>query len=211
MKRLLRLSPLGLALAAVVLSATGSSAQTTGGRDSQSRLTPRLDAQLSTLAGTTVEPQRVIVRVRPGARAALRQSLSSHNDLILAEHDSLDAITAVVHAEDLALLAARSDVLSISADAVVRPHDLIGGLVGLVGGVVKTLASVFLPNGADTTGPAVLPSVLRSTLGVNNSTWSGKGVGVAIIDSGLEMSSEFSGRMKVFYDFTHGGITASSA
>src|SRR5207249_7755479 len=139
MKRLLRLFPLGLTLAAVVLSATGSSAQTTGGRDSQSRVTPRLDAQLSTLAGTTVEPQRVIVRVRPGARAALRQSLSSHNDLILAEHDSLDAITAVVHAEDLALLAARSDVLSISADAVVRPHDLIGGLVGLVGGGFNTL------------------------------------------------------------------------
>src|SRR6202008_584009 len=33
---------------------------------------------------------------------------------------------------------------------------------------------------------------------------------VAIIDSGLESSSEFSGRVKAFYDFTKGGILAPS-
>ena len=53
------------------------------------------------------------------------------------------------------------------------------------------------------------PVVLRQTLGVNNSNWTGRGVGVAVIDSGLEMSSEFSGRVTAFYDFTTGGIVSS--
>jgi len=61
--------------------------------------------------------------------------------------------------------------------------------------VVGTVVDVLLPNGADTSGPTVPPAVLRQTLGVNNSTWTGKGIGVAVIDSGLEMSSEFSGRV----------------
>jgi serine protease AprX len=35
---------------------------------------------------------------------------------------------------------------------------------------------------------------------------SGRGIGVAVIDSGLEMSYEFEGRVTAFYDFTRGGI-----
>ena len=57
----------------------------------------------------------------------------------------------------------------------------------------SSVVGIVLPNGADTQGPAVPPAVLRETLGVNNSTWTGRGVGVAVIDSGLEMSSEFHG------------------
>ena len=40
---------------------------------------------------------------------------------------------------------------------------------------------------------------------VNNNTWTGRGIGVAVIDSGLEMTSDFSGRVTAFYDFTTGG------
>ena len=40
--------------------------------------------------------------------------------------------------------------------------------------------------------------------------WTGRGIGVAIIDSGLEMSSEFTGRVTAFYDFTTGGIVATT-
>ena len=64
----------------------------------------------------------------------------------------------------------------------------------MVGGWSELMVgNVLLPNGADTSGPTVPPAVLRQTLGVNNSTWTGRGVGVAVIDSGLEMSSEFPG------------------
>ena len=84
----------------------------------------------------------------------------------------------------------------------------MGGLVNTVVAVVNVVANVLLPNGADTSGPAVPPAVLRSTLGVNGSQWTGRGVGVAVIDSGLEMSSDFSGRVTAFYDFTTGGTVS---
>src|SRR6185436_9492456 len=43
---------------------------------------------------------------------------------------------------------------------------------------------------------------------------SGKGIGVAIIDSGLYSTSDFDGRITAFYDFTGGGarkVAASDA
>ena len=58
----------------------------------------------------------------------------------------------------------------MSADAIVRPHGLLDGLLGIVGGVVdlaskvvgglvNVVGNVLLPNGADTSGPAVPPAV----------------------------------------------------
>jgi serine protease AprX len=173
----------------------------------------RLDANLlAVLDDSTPEPQRVIIRVRPGSRTDLRKSLTDHGDQILGEHESIEALTAVIHGGDLATLADRDDVLSISSDAIVRPHSLLGGLLGgalnlavkLIGGVVN----VFLDNGADTSGPVVAPAVLRQTLGVDSTSYTGRGVGVAVIDSGLESSSEFTGRVTAFYDFTNGGAVA---
>jgi serine protease AprX len=171
----------------------------------------RLDTRLrAVLDETAPKPQRVIIRVRPGSRLTLRESLRAHGDQILAEHHSLDALTAVVHGEDLGELADKDFVLSVSSDAIVRPHGLLGGLLGLVGGVVDAFGTVLLSSGGDTSGPTVQPAVLRQTLGVDNYTWTGRGVGVAVIDSGLEMTSDFSGRVTAFYDFTKGGITAST-
>jgi serine protease AprX len=134
--------------------------------------------------------------------------LANHGDSIVVEHDSLDAITAVVHPGDLETLSEQQQVLSVSSDAVVQAK-LLGGLLGtalrLVGTLVNVVGSVLLPNGADTSGPAVPPQVLRDTLGIG-STWTGRGIGVAVIDSGLEMSAEFQNRVTAFYDFTRGGI-----
>ena len=62
----------------------------------------RLDATLRGIVDQSgPKPQRVIIRVRPGSRLTLRQGLTAHGDQILAEHDSVDALTAVVHGEDL--------------------------------------------------------------------------------------------------------------
>jgi serine protease AprX len=176
----------------------------------------RLDTRLRAVLGDSApEPQRVIIRVRPGSRPALRASLAAHGDQIIGEHESIDALSAVVHGEDLATLADSDTVLSISSDAIVRPHGLFDGLFGLVGGLLKTVVNVvgsvvgiILPNGADTSGPVVAPTVLRQTLGVDHTSLTGRGVGVAVIDSGLEMSAEFQDRVTAFYDFTNGGAVA---
>ncbi len=87
----------------------------------------------------------------------------------------------------------------------------LGGLFHFLGDCVKTVGSVLLPNGADTSGPVVAPAILRQTLGVDNTSWTGRGVGVAVIDSGLEMSAEFQNRVTAFYDFTSGGQVATAA
>ena len=181
----------------------------------QSQLPKRLSRLDATLreALTAEQPvaERVIIRVRPGRRLALEQQLVSRGNRVVTEHPSLEAITAVVRGEDLGPLADADDVLSISADAVVRPSNLIGGLLGTVTGVVKVVANVLLPNGADTSGPAVPPSTLRARPSVSPiRSWTGRGVGVAVVDSGLEMSAEFQGRVTAFYDFTGGGIVATS-
>src|SRR5687768_172079 len=59
------------------------------------------------------QPQRVIIRVRPGSRSEVQRALSEHGDRILAEHESLDAISALVHGEDLAELSEHSSILSV--------------------------------------------------------------------------------------------------
>jgi serine protease AprX len=160
--------------------------------------------------------RRVLIRTTD--KEALKQLLASQGVELLPDLDENDTLNVVVPAESLEALAKSSKVLGISADAVVRPHgDLLGELLGtvtqtvtgVVGGLVNTIGNVLDPAlDNPTTGDPVPPAVLRATLGLQDS-WTGKGVTVAVIDSGLEMSSEFSGRVKAFYDFT-GGKTQST-
>ncbi len=200
---------LAAAVTAVMLAA--NEPVTTHAASAGPRRLQRLDTTLRKVVERNgPEPQRVIIRVRRGSRAGLGQSLAAHGDTVIAEHRSIDAITAVIHGSDLAALADSDAVLSISADAVVRPTGLLGSLGSVGGGLLTTVGNVILPGSGDTSGPAVHPGVLRSTLGVNNTALSGRGVGVAVIDSGLEMSSEFRGRVTAFYDFTGGRLVATS-
>jgi subtilisin family serine protease len=110
-------------------------------------------------------------------------------------------------------------VLSVSTDAVVHGHQLLGNVLGIateslsgvvettnvVDGVVGGITGVLDP-ATSTTGAEVSPSIVRQTLGVP-STWSGRGVGVAVIDSGLDMSAEFTGHVAAFYNFLGGQAT----
>ena len=206
---------LGFVIALAVLTASGGGLAAGGSqKDDRHR---RLDARLRLLVDQgDDQPQRVIIRVRKGSLDALKTALSEHGDQLVAEHEGIDAVTAVVHAEDLPSLAATNSVVSVSTDAVVRAHGLLGGLLGVVGGLVGTVTQVVtdvvgtvlgigggILDPAEMTGDAVPPRVLRDTLGLNTA-WSGRGVVVAVIDSGLEMSPEFEGRVLKFYDFTEG-------
>src|SRR6185436_14398121 len=59
-----------------------------------------------------------------------------------------------------------------------------------------------------TSATTLNPGALRGMLGLTSSTYAGTGVTVALIDSGLEMSADFTGRIKAFYDFTQPGAPA---
>src|SRR5438045_2432382 len=127
----------------------------------------KLDASLS--HGVT-GPVRVIIRTRPGTRAALRRRLRRHGDLIHGEHVSINALTATIHAEDFAVLDADDTIDDVSADAIV-----------LSDADVDTAASL-----------QTIQNTLRPTLGLPTGHLSGWGVGIAVIDSGLEPNADFS-------------------
>jgi serine protease AprX len=159
------------------------------------------------------------ILIRTSDKEALKRLLASQGHQLLPDLEGADTLNAVVPAESLEALTKSTKVLGVSADAVVRPHgDLLGGLLGLVtktltgtvNGLLGTIGNVLDPALDDpSTGEPVPPAVLRATLGLQDS-WSGRGVTVAVIDSGLEMSSEFQGRVKAFYDFTGGKTQATS-
>jgi serine protease AprX len=205
-----------LVVVVLALAAFGDSAVAQGPKRSHNLR--KLDGWLrATVDSRTDQRQRVIIRVQPGTLSSVRSLLTSHGDNVLAEHSAINALTAVVHAEDLAALDSGQSIVSVSTDAVIRAKGgLLGGLLGFVVQTVVTVvetvvsvAGLLLDTGgtlldpSESYGPAVPPRVLRETLGLDGSL-SGKGVGVAVIDSGLEMSDEFKGRVAAFYDFTDG-------
>src|SRR6266550_5014312 len=144
MKRVLRDITFGLAMIVAVLPVADVALGAAGSRASQHRA-EKLDARLrAVLDDSTPDPQRIIIRVRPGSRLALRSSLTAHGDQVLGEHESIDALTAVVHGADLAALADNDAILSVSCDAIVRPHSLLGGVLGVVGGVVGVVVNTAL-------------------------------------------------------------------
>src|SRR5258708_34593419 len=94
MSNLFRNTCLGIAVL-VGLSSAGAN-PTAASRTQKKHL--RLDASLqSAVDEGSYDTQRVIIRVRPGARTTVRGALAAHGDQILAEHDSIDAITAGGH------------------------------------------------------------------------------------------------------------------
>jgi serine protease AprX len=57
--------------------------------------------------------------------------------------------------------------------------------------------------------PNTSGTLLRDTLGLNNVGVTGRGVTVALIDSGISPVLDLGGRIKAFYDFTRGGIATA--
>src|ERR1700681_387475 len=101
MKRALRHVPFGLAVMIAALSV--ADAPITASSSASQRRATRLDTELrGVLEQRAPAPQRVIIRVRPGSRPALRDSLTALGNQILSEHESIDALTAIVRGSDLA-------------------------------------------------------------------------------------------------------------
>jgi serine protease AprX len=198
------------------VSAEGLLGSLLGGLLGSTPVLNRMDATLrGVVASGTTTSQRVIITTKPGARPAMKSLLTSLGRTVIADHPAIESLSAVVAAEDLEVLASYNSVVSIAADHVVRPTGLLDGLLGtvtgLTGGLLTVVGQVLLPANGDVSGPVVYPSLVRSTLGLQSSQWTGRGIGVAVVDSGLEMSSEFRNRVTGFYDFTKGGADAVPA
>jgi serine protease AprX len=136
-----------------------------------SRVT-KLDLALRHVRGGTVQ---VIVRAKSGRRAILRERLRLQAGGLLKDHGLIDAFTVKLAASALAAFDLDDDVTSVSLD------------VPMVGTATITPAR---------TEPA---STLAATLGLPLDV-SGKGVGVAVLDSGIDPSADL--RPRAFFDFT---------
>ena len=127
--------------------------------------------------------QRVIIQVDPTAAAPVDKLLRARGDKVIRFHGGIGAFT--VRSKHLRALANHPGIKSISVDA---PLD--------------ALQTIPPPS-------ALLPTnqVVRDSVSAP-SPWTGAGVGVALVDSGIEPSADFAGRISAFYDFTRGGVAA---
>jgi serine protease AprX len=124
---------------------------------------------------------RVIIRTNGTGMAAVRARLKAK---LLKEHAMISAITAMVGASDLASFEGDSNILSVSLDMAVV-------------GVASTVSGASTAAAGASTLP---PTTLLAGLGLPSGKLTGKGVGVAVIDSGLAPNGDFGSY--AFYDFT---------
>ncbi|HSL24414.1 MAG TPA: S8 family peptidase [Vicinamibacterales bacterium] len=134
----------------------------------------------------TPAQQRVIITVKPGTRPLLRDALRKHGDDLIAEHPSINALTAVVHGEDIEALANDPIIEAVSIDAIVEPGA----------------RPEQTPRGASERRAY---ETLHAQLGLDEDTEMGRGIGVAIIDSGIAPLPDFGTRIVAFRDFSRTG------
>jgi len=164
-----------VALAALTLS-FDSAVQTQSPTPTRcSRAHDKLDRRLhDVLERGGSDTEQVIIRARRGRRSHLESALRSQGAELNARFSSSESFAAEIDASDLAWLTTQDGVERISADARVHSAhaSAAGGLTGL-----------------------------RETLGLSSS-WTGDGVGIAVLDSGIDASEDFGARLAASYDFT---------
>src|SRR4051812_33662507 len=170
---------------------------------------PKIDRALGDALKNGASTQNVIITLKPGHRAQMRELLRAHGDVVESEHASIDALVVTLHSNDVSELAGRDEVAALTLDSAVFAEGAAGAQ-NLRRFVVRSESR----RGpiANDSAPAVSAgtSTLRETLGLprvaTGSTPTGSaGVGVVIIDSGVSPSANFNGRITGFYDFVRGG------
>jgi len=198
-----------LLAAMFVLAASLASAQ-----DPPNVAIRKIDRSLRESLSLGGRTKRVIVTVKPGYRADIRRALESHGDVIRADSAFIEALVAEIHTEDVAELAKHPWIELISDDAIVRSNGMSNQDVRRrIDNAKRRISSKATAPATTTTDAPIPASTLRQTLGLpkipSTSTMTGRGIGVAIVDSGLMPNSDFSYRITAFYDFTRGGVSAS--
>jgi serine protease AprX len=145
----------------------------------------KLDSALA--QGASDIRSAVIVTMKPGTKPGVRRRLEAQGGRVHKEHHIIDALTVKVDARGLAALAADPDVLHISTDADVAPSAAA----------------------AETTQDTIV-SDLKKSLGLGN-WFPGSSITIAVIDSGIAATDDFSGRIIGSYDFTNGAAGVATA
>jgi serine protease AprX len=153
---------------------------------------------------------RVIIKYKPGARARMHALVKGNNARMRGESLRGGSITVEVPAALVKALAKHGDTLGISIDAPVFSSQLLGGLLGGSTDTTSTQPKYSDPENPYVTSPYYDGQYLRRTLGVK-ATDVGRGVGVAIIDSGIAETPDLKGRISAFYDFTGDGAPVATA
>jgi serine protease AprX len=157
---------------------------------------PRVDQVLEqTLdeSRTSGKKHNVIVRVKAGYTAWLRRELAASGQAIAAEYASIDGLSLELDAKQIAAVCAMHIVDGCSTDA----------------DIAATAAPANRGNAQTARGHAV--NTMLGNLGLSTDTTAGRGITVALIDSGLFPSKAFDGRIKAFYDFTNGRTRSRKA
>jgi serine protease AprX len=149
-----------LRLAAGALVICGSAQAATGDTSSDPKLDPAVRYALEHATDTSTV--RVIIHASTGSIAPVRAHIEATGNVVAAEHQFVGALTANLRAQTIRDIEADPFVDHISLDAVVR-------------------ATAAPPVRS---GPIDEP--LLSTLGLTNRSVMGTGVGVAVLDSGVQ-------------------------
>jgi serine protease AprX len=158
---------------AFALLALGSM-QTAAADESHPKLDPAVRFALEQGTDATTVP--VIVTAQTGKYAQMRSRVLATGNVVAAEHLFIGALSAELRKTDVQALELNSAISHISLDHVVRSTA-----AGPGGGGLPSQPG---------TGNKPVDEVLLSTLGILNSSITGKGVGVAVLDSGLQPSTE---------------------
>lgn len=130
------------------------------------------------------EPRvRVIIQNDRQIRSALKGVFARAGGVVRREHALLSALTVTVPARALPGISRMPGVRSISIDARVSSGR---------------------PDLVPVTDDWTSGTVLQRALGLEGSAYTGAGVGIGVIDSGIQKSPDFGGRITAFYDFTSG-------
>jgi serine protease AprX len=124
---------------------------------------------------------RVIVKRHGGETAALTSRLQTHGARIVAEHALVASVSAELDRDALAALAADPGIAHVSLDATVRAAAVV-----------------------DRSDTGLVSDALLQTLGVSAPRGAGLGVGVAVIDSGVQVGPDLN--LHASFDFTGGRV-----
>lgn len=191
----LRRSRLLLRAAFVAILLIVGLAQRAVADDSHPKLDPALEASLD--QATEADNVLVIVTATSSSKyTTMRAHVLATGKAVKSEHKFINSLTAQLSKSDVAKLESDQSVGHMSLDQVVRsmgaPPANGQPNGGQPGGGASGQATRSIP----------LDDVMLATLGLTNSLFSGKGVGVAVLDSGLQPSTDLPSFF--FTDYTTG-------
>jgi serine protease AprX len=187
-------------LAAAAILIAQSAAAAPNARQQQTSKLDRALRESAALGGT----QRAILTLDPACTNQDVANTVAATGRVRRSHPLIHALVVELRSDDLARFVQNRCVLAASADATVS--------VDAVPAPYKRekFQDIVSSRRNRYTGQT---STLRDTLGLPHTAGrdgvSGRGVGVAIIDSGIAPSDDFGTRITAFYDFTRGGVATA--